>query len=144
MEWTPPTYPTDLHACLLVTCSAPGQNDVPTAPANPVLDRHVGQHNLTVLAGSEEPMALQLNLVNLEGRAASIEIAAAAAWLSELPKRGKAALLPHFGAHAAVQVAAQARSLEQVRLWARRAALVDVEARKAKREILDAPTKCSR
>lgn len=139
VEWTPPTYPTDLHACLLVTCSAPGQNDIPTAPANPVADRHVGQHNLTVLeAGGAEAMALRLNLANLEGREASVEIAAAAAWLFELPGREKVGLLPHLGARAAIQVAARARSLEQARLWTRRAALVDVEAREAKREILEA------
>ena len=47
------------------------------------------------------------------------------------------ALPPHLGARAALQVAAQAQTLDQTRLWTRRAALVDVEAREAERQILD-------
>ncbi|MGZ4766355.1 MAG: hypothetical protein ACXV6M_11925, partial [Ilumatobacteraceae bacterium] len=82
--WTPPQYPTNLHACLIATCSAPGQGDPPTALDNPALDRHVGQRNLTVLeAGAGETVQLSFEAANLFARRADIQIVAAAAWISE-------------------------------------------------------------
>jgi hypothetical protein len=131
-QWTPPEYPTNLHACVIVTCSAPAQHDAPTAPANPALDRHVGQRNLTVLEGKPGTAdALQLGVTNLAARRAPLGIVVAAEWLADKRLPEGPSLMPSLGALATTQAATRAQDLSESRLWAKRAALLDVQARAA-------------
>jgi hypothetical protein len=131
-QWTPPIDETDLHACLLVTCSAPAQHDTPTVPANPALDRHVGQRNLTVLESSGgTTMSLRLGVANLFEHHANLGIVAAAGWhAGERIPRGPL-LVPTLGVLGSARAATRATTIQDAHLWTRRAALLDVRTRQA-------------
>jgi len=122
--WIPPVTEFNLHSCLLATCSAPLTGDVPTVPANPVADRHTGQHNLTVIeAGGADPIPFTIHLGNLGPLPAKIELMAAAS------SRAHLKVAPHgFSAQpsltAPIDAILHAAGTAQVQLWARRASLV--------------------
>jgi hypothetical protein len=122
--WTPPTEFYDLHACLIVTCSAPLQNERAVAPPNPVADRHTGQHNFTVIeAGGGEQLHIPLRLGNLLSRPAALTLTAAATWMKRAtPKAG-----PFFHGAAMSGAVRAADTTERVtaQLWSRRAAILD-------------------
>ncbi len=122
--WTPPAEAKNVHACLIATCSAPLQGDVPTAPADPVSDRHTGQHNLTILAGAEG-LAIEgaFHVTNLAPVAASIDLMAAGAWRTSQELRTGD---PLFRPSLAAAVAALDRPIAsaEMRSWARRAAVI--------------------
>jgi hypothetical protein len=129
-EWTPPTYETNLHACLLVTCSAPAQGDTPTVPANPALDRHVGQRNLTIIEAAQgATMIVQVIVANALARPEQVHIAAAAAWHSERDLPNQPLRVGELGVAAALRAAKTARTKEETRLWLERATLVETDAR---------------
>jgi len=131
-EWTPPLDESDLHACLLVTCSAPAQHDTPTVPMNPALDRHVGQRNLTVLeAGGGHALSLRLGMANLFAQRANVGVVAVAGWHAAERMRRGPMLVPTLGVLASARAAARAATIPEARLWARRAALLDVRSRQA-------------
>jgi hypothetical protein len=82
-----PTFLNGGHECLMVNTSnptiaaglgvAPGPFDPIQAPFAPVLDRHVGQRNLTVLpAPAGGTMAMTLNLTNVLPFAAAMAVTA--------------------------------------------------------------------
>ena len=122
--WIPPVPKGFLHACLLATCSALLQGDVPTVPANPVADRHTGQHNLTVLeAGSGAEIPVHLKLVNLAPTRSAIQLMAAANWRPEahVAVNSFPARPSLIGPINAVRGAADS---VLYRLWAQRAALI--------------------
>jgi hypothetical protein len=128
-QWTAPTYETNLHACLIVTCSAPAQNDTPTAPTSPNIDRHVGQRNLTIIeAAPGQTLPLQFLIGNPFARGAETRLVGAANWQA---KRGKTTSLRigRLGVTAAIRAAEAARDPEATKLWLRRASLVDLAAR---------------
>lgn len=130
--WTPPKHPTNLHACLIVTCSAPAVHDTPTAPANPVLDRHVAQRNLTVLeASAGETLSLRLGVANLFGRHAHTGVVAAAGWHGADKTPTEPLLVPTLGVLGSARAAARATTVEGARLWTERTALLDVRSRQA-------------
>ena len=132
--WTPPEYPTNLHACIIVTCSAPGQHDIPTAPADARLDRHVAQRNLSVIEGSAgEVITLQLVAANLFERRAEISIVGAATWLTDERMPRGPLLMPTLATLGTSRAAARATDLDQARLWLKRAARLDAQARSAPR-----------
>ena len=134
--WIPPAYPTDLHACLLVTCTAPLQGDTPTVPGSPILDRHVGQHNLTVLeADGGDRVPLRLAVANPTAFEAAVQLAGAAAWHTDRPD--EPTLDSTFGVLAATRAAAGATTLPQARMWSKRAGLVTIQARSAQAEAQD-------
>ena len=123
-EWTPPVETQDVHACLIATCSAPLQGDVPTAPADPVSDRHTGQHNLTILPGSEGLVITgAFHLTNLAPMAAAIDFMAAGSWrtVAEFPT---GAPLFHPSVAAAVTALDRPIASAQMRSWARRASVI--------------------
>jgi hypothetical protein len=129
-QWTPPEYPTNLHACVIVTCSAPVQHDTPTAPANPALDRHVGQRNLTVLeGGAGDKLSVQLLAANLLARKAQLAIVAAATWSTTQRMLAGPLLVPSLGSLATARAAARTTNIDESRLWMKRAALRDVAVR---------------
>jgi hypothetical protein len=80
--WTPPvTDATKLHSCLIATCWAPLQHDLPLKPSTPVSDRHTGQRNLTVMeASAGEQLHLPVALVNLLDHVADVTLVANATW----------------------------------------------------------------
>jgi hypothetical protein len=122
--WTPPTEFYDLHACLIVTCSAPLQNEKAVAPPNPVADRHTGQHNFTVIeAGGAEQLRIPLRLGNLLSRPAALTLTAAATWM----KRAAPHAGPFFHGAALSGAIRAADSAERLtaQLWSRRAAILD-------------------
>jgi hypothetical protein len=126
-EWTPPEYVTDVHACVIVTCSAPAQRDTPSAPFNPALDRHVGQRNLTVLEGAAgQTFSLHLIAANPLAHRAQVAVVAAAAWLpQERIPRGPL-LVPSLGSLGTIRAAAAAHDTGASDLWLKRATLRDI------------------
>jgi hypothetical protein len=136
VPWTPPTYETNLHACLLVTCSAPAQHDTPTAPTSPVLDRHVGQRNLTIIElspGQILPIAVRIG--NPFARDAEVHLVGSAQWQSELD-RSASMRVGRLGVAAAIRAAQTSTKPSAMRLWLRRASLADLATRAAQ---ADAP-----
>ncbi|MGH9470410.1 MAG: hypothetical protein ACRD1N_08730 [Terriglobia bacterium] len=123
VPWVPPVTKGNLHACLLATCSALLQGDVPTVPANPVADRHTGQRNLTVLeAGSGAEIPVHLRLVNLAPASSLVQVMAAGSWRADAAVAANRfpARPSLIGPINAVRVASPADN----RLWAQRAALI--------------------
>ena len=124
VPWIPPVTKGNLHACLLATCSAPVTGDVPTVPANPVADRHTGQHNLTVIeAGAAKDLSFTLNLSNLAPRSTRVELMAAASWRPEA-LTAIDAFPSQPSLKGPIDAVLDAAGSSEHWLWARRAAII--------------------
>lgn len=137
-DWIVPSTPGDVHACLVVTASAPTQGDEPEVIGDPVQDRHVGQRNLSILAaaGEAQPLSVQVDLVNPGAERARFGIAVAA---TRFRARGdeldRNPIQPN-GIAAATRAASRARTLEEARLWSRRALLLGALAEEIPYEVV--------
>jgi hypothetical protein len=130
VPWTPPAAIGNVHTCLIVTCSCAVTGDVPAAPGNAVVDRHTGQHNVTLIGTQLAlPFKFELTIRNLSPETAPIEVGARAMWMAaDHPAHHLEAFEP--GAMAgAVAMLGQAATRTQYRLLSRRASMLLEESR---------------
>lgn len=138
LAWKVPPTPSDAHCCLVVTVTGLAPEDLPTVPGDPGADRHVGQRNLTILgaAGEMQELSMEVELANLGPRRAPFGVAVAA---TRFRARGdgldRNPIQPN-GIAAATRAAARARTLEEARLWSRRALLLGALAEEIPYEVV--------
>jgi hypothetical protein len=127
-QWVPPVGPADIHACLIVTCSAPLQNDLPTVPGNAVADRHSGQHNMTIQEGSAgQEFHFSVAFANLGPEQAAVALVAAGTWRTSA-ELGRSDVLLAPSLTAVIGAVATPRGGSDYVLWGRRAALLNERA----------------
>jgi hypothetical protein len=124
VPWIPPTDLQDVHACLVVTCSAPLQGDVPSQPGNAVADRHTAQHNLTIVeAQAGQSLNFTVTVANLAPLAKTVDLMAAAVWRTTPDLN-----LDEFQLTPSVQASLSAinrpSTVDDTRLWSRRASIL--------------------
>jgi hypothetical protein len=121
VAWIPPITKGDLHSCLIVTCSAPLQNDVPTVPGSAVADRHTGQHNLTVIeATAGQQFRFEVVMANLGPLPTAVQLVAAAAW-HRSESFGRDGFVSAPSLLSAIEGAAGPANADTKQMWARRA-----------------------
>ena len=117
-DWIPPEGTT--HACLLVMCSCAVANDVPAQPWSAGTDRHVAQHNVSIVAANvAESLTFELHLTNITAAAATVQIAAQAAWVDAKTPR-EALRYSSTATRNAVSALDRSATTQQLRLLASR------------------------
>jgi hypothetical protein len=121
--WIPPVTEFNLHACLLVTCTAPLTGDAITVPFNAVADRHNGQHNLTITEAGGTELPFTLHLGNPLPMVTQFELMATAAWQHN-PRPPLRGFTAPPSLNAPVDAILRSKKSNEHRLWARRAAIL--------------------